>query len=818
MFALLGRLVARGWLVWLFAWAVLCGLLVAYAPPLTSVTRPGEFDFLPADVPSRRGAELFESAFPTAGSGSSEVLAVYRESGKLRPEDRQFVENALVPRLESLREPTSNPAPTKNEANGNAPVSTPLVTRVRTASEQGMGPLLNSGDGQATLVVVEMHTDFLSSRAAPVVSKIDAVVAELRQSHRVPDGLKIAETGSAIVGRDLSVARERSARQISTWTIVLVIVLLLVVYRAPLLALVPLITLFVGFNVFMRLLALGAQKAGIGLFQGIDAYTTVLAYGVGVDYTLFLISRYREELSSGADRQQAIVNTLSQVGSAVAASAATGILGIGTMVFASFGKLHQAGFSIALSLLVMLCAALTLTPALLQLGRRWIFWPRIPQSPDPADRPDQAAARKPRIGLFDSLWHRTAQAVVRRPATLWLVTFVVLAPFALFAIVNYNRLDFGLISDLPQSAPSAIAARVIRDHFPGGETGPVTMLIKNPKADFSDPDTIDQIDALSQRLMSQKDQLQIADIRSVAHPLGTNPKAEQLLETSAAGGITARAALRERELRHYVGQGDNGEHVTRLDIVLSSDPFSRQSIQVLDRIESAVRTGLPKDLAASTIDPLGPTASLRDLKTVADHDRLLINVLVVVVVLCVLLVMRLGLGISLYLVATVIFSYLASLGVTFAVFWGLDRQGFAGVTWTVPLFLFTILVAVGIDYNIFLLSRVREETERDGPLEGVSHGLDKTGTIISSCGIIMAGTFCSLLVGGRLAEMQQLGFALAFGIVLDTFVVRPLLVPTFLVLVRKSRLRSQAKSRAREEDARRAQGELRMRGEPRGTT
>jgi putative drug exporter of the RND superfamily len=797
MFALLGRLVARGWLVWLFGWAIVCGILVAYAPPLASVTRPGEFDFLPSDVPSRRGAQLFDRAFPGAGSGSSAVLVVYREFEKLRPEDHQFVENELAPRLESLAATNSNPPAAKNAATGDADSSEALVALVRTAADKGMGPLLNSNDGRATLVVLELRTDFLSSRGAPIIAKVDDTIAELRRSHRIPEGLKIAETGSAVVGRDLGAAREQSAQQISFWTIALVIGLLLLVYRAPLLALVPLLTLYVAFNVFLRLLTLGAQKAGIGLFQGIDVYTTVLAYGVGVDYTLFLISRYREELATGADRKRAVVNTLSQVGSAVAASAATGILGIGMMVFASFGKLHQAGFSIALSLFAMLCAALTLTPALLQLGGRWIFWPHIPQSTNRAkaaestaliDRPDSIPAKGPAIGLFDALWHWTAQAVVRRPATLWLVTFAVLAPFAIGAIVNYNRLDFGLITDLPRDAPSVTGTAVICDHFPAGETGPVTLLIENPKADFSDADTIDQIDTLSQRLMSQKDQLQIADIRSVAHPLGTTPEAEQLVSSSAAEGITARAAIRQRERRHYVGEGDNGEHVTRLDVVLATDPFARQSIPVLDRLEQAIRTNLPKELAASTIDPVGPTASVRDLKTIADHDRTLINVLVVAAVLVVLLVMRLGLGLSLYLVATVVFSYLASLGVTFAVFWSLDREGFAGLTWTVPLFLFTVLVAVGIDYNIFLLSRVREETERSGPIEGVSHGLDRTGTIISSCGIIMAGTFCSLLVGGRLAEMQQLGFALAFGIFLDTFVVRPLLVPTFLVLVRKSRL------------------------------
>jgi RND superfamily putative drug exporter len=173
---------------------------------------------------------------------------------------------------------------------------------------------------------------------------------------------------------------------------------------------------------------------------------------------------------------------------------------------------------------------------------------------------------------------------------------------------------------------------------------------------------------------------------------------------------------------------------------------------------------------------------------VAEHDRLLINGLVVGVVLGVLLLLRLGVGLALYLVATVVFSYLSSLGVTFALFWALDPEQFPGLAWTVPLFLFTVLVAVGIDYNIFLLSRVREETERCGPVRGVGEALARTGTIISSCGIIMAGTFSSLLLGGRLAEMTQLGFALAFGILLDTFVVRPLLVPSFLVLVRSGRL------------------------------
>ena len=212
-----------------------------------------------------------------------------------------------------------------------------------------------------------LRTDFLSYLGVPLVARIDKSVEDLRQQHQIPVGLKIAETGSAVVGRDMSVAKEQSAHQTSSWTIALIIILLIFVYRAPLLTLIPLLTLYVGFNIFLGVLTISAKATGSGLFEGIDVYTMVLAYGVGVDYTLFLVARYREELSTGADMRQATMTTLSNVGSAVAASAATGILGIGMMAFASFRKLHQAGLSIALSLFIMLCAALTLTPALLRL-------------------------------------------------------------------------------------------------------------------------------------------------------------------------------------------------------------------------------------------------------------------------------------------------------------------------------------------------------------------------------------------------------------------------------------------------------------------
>ena len=183
---------------------------------------------------------------------------------------------------------------------------------------------------------------------------------------------------------------------------------------------------------------------------------------------------------------------------------------------------------------------------------------------------------------------------------------------------------------------------------------------------------------------------------------------------------------------------------------------------------------------------IGATPSIRDLKRVTSQDQMLINVLEITSVFLILVILVRKVAIAGYLIISVFFSYLVALGVTFAVFYALDPTGFAGLDWKVPIFLFTILIAVGEDYNIYLMTRIDEESKQFGPIQGVVVALTRTGSIISTCGIIMAGTFASLMAGFLLG-MNQLGFALSFGVILDTFVVRPILVPAYLILLHSGR-------------------------------
>jgi RND superfamily putative drug exporter len=384
-----------------------------------------------------------------------------------------------------------------------------------------------------------------------------------------------------------------------------------------------------------------------------------------------------------------------------------------------------------------------------------------------------------------------AEVLVRRPGMVWLATLAIMAPFAIAAILLQNHLNYDLIGDLPKDAPSVAGTDVLQQHFPAGMTGMTTVLLVNPSMDFSKEQGKAVISQVTNELNSQIQELNLADVRSLTAPLGMTSARTRNASTLDVSKEAQRQGSERLALEHYVTSMDQRNYVgTRFDLVLSQNPFSHLSIDSLNQIEQAVFAALPANIRQSTqLYVTGATASVRDLSHVTMGDRARIETLVIASVFVILILLLQRIFVSAYLLLSVLFSYYATLGVTFAVFWCLDPQGFTGIDWKVAIFLFTILVAVGEDYNIFLWTRIQEESAKCGVFHaecdvGITDALIKTGPIISSCGIIMAGTFASLLVGS-LAEMKQLGFALAFGVLLDTFVVRPILIPAFLLLMRR---------------------------------
>ena len=817
MFRRLGQFVSRAWPFLLVAWVVLVIGLRATMPDLSSVMQDGEFAFLPPDSPSRVSDALFREAWgnPLA---SSVVIVVRHEShlGGLTEQDWKFIDETLRPRLEEIVEEELAAvgviAGQQEEATPNDDASDHSSgIRVHTFSDRSIGRLLVSDDNKASLVRIELTTEFLDQRNAPLIARIERLTAndgELHQQGLVPPGLHLDISGSATVGRDMIRAAAESARATELWTILLVVSLLVLIYRSPLLAVIPLLTVFLAVETAVAVLAHLTAAGILGMFRGIQIYMTVLCYGAGVDYCLFLIARYKEELDSGATVAESVSSALAKAGAAVTASAGTVICGIGMMSFAEFGKFRQAGHGITVGLFIVLLTALTFAPALLCMAGRWAFWPYIGRERLAATSGWVSANSL--IGkILDRnygalIWDKVGQVVLRRPGTVLLSCVALMAPFAVVAAVFFTHLSYGLLSDLPQDFASVQGAHAVQNHFPAGMAGEVIVLLKASDLDFASNEGNDFVRELTDKLLAQTDDLHLADIRTLSRPFGSKGSeasaGDGSASSSSAGdegelsvlkklgkaGQAAEVRIRRKKISaHYVSTKEPLKgHVTRLDFVLRDDPFSRNSISQFERLIQTVRKELPDGMKLYAI---GPTADIRDLKTVTDRDQIRIDLLVILGVFIILVWLLRRPAISFYLILTVFFSYLVTLGVTFVAFYAWDPAAFAGLDWKVPMFLFTILIAVGEDYNIFLMARIEEEQRTHGSVKGIIVALRKTGSIISSCGIIMAGTFSSLLAGS-LRGMDQLGFALAFGVLLDTFVVRPVLVPAYLVLLNSGRL------------------------------
>ena len=764
MFKALGRsAAAHPWLVcasWLAAGAV----LAAVAPSWDGRAQDDDIRFLPARCASVRGYHLLEQALPQDVSASRAVFAVERADGPLTAADLELVDGAAAD-LDRLRrdEPTLQ------------------IGRVVSYHDPFVGKRLLSEDGRCALVQLSLATPYLALQTRTTVDRAEQCVRP-RFDAAGPGGPRLYVTGAAGIGRDLTAASADSLEGTTLATVVLVVVILLLVYRAPLLALVPLVTIAASVAVALKLLALCTLIPGFYLINISKIFAVVMLYGAGTDYCLFLISRYREELADGHEPGAALTRGVGAVGGALAASAGTVICGLGLMGLAEFTKVRCGGPAIAVSLAVALVGSLTLAPALLRLLGTAAFWP--------AGRPRRTFGPR-RAGL----WDRLSRGVVARPLAVWGAAIALLAPLALLGAGV--RANYRATGELAPACGSVRGLAVIQRHFTAGELGPITILLESPTP-WEGKEGRAVLDHLSRGFAHLEN---VAEVRSLTQPLG-EPVAESprpaARPTKGLGDVVLNAVwrnvlqgvadqvqhnAREFYLARVPGPDGTTRHVARLDVVLRTDPFDPRSVPTLDLLQLWLRDELPRGgglAARARGECYGITVNARDLAEVTESDRLRINVLVTGAIFLILLALVRKPWLAAYLLATVLLSYLATLGATTLAAYLWSGRPLGEVDWRVPFFLFTILVAVGEDYNILLITRALQERKRHGAVEGTRRALAHTGGTITSCGVIMAGTFATLMMAG-LSTLVQIGFALAFGVLLDTFLVRPFLVPAFTV-------------------------------------
>ena len=665
-----------------------------------------------------------------------------------------------------------------------------------------VGNKLGAGNAHARLISVPLSTDFTAAANIDILDAVRELAQDLRKEHkeRISPELEIEVSGSAAVGVDMLTAASSSVRKTEVVTIVLVLLILAAVYRAPLLIAIPLVSIAMSLWVSTSVISLLARNPadpdswGLGVFTTTRIFVVVLLFGAGTDFCLFFLARNREALSnnktpSRRKMYRLIASGWRGVHDALVASALTTIVGLALMWFSKFEKFQFSGPIIAISLGITLLVCLTFTPALLSALGQAAYWPHGGQTPT-------RIKRRYFSGSF--YWAWIAKLVVQYPAIALGGTSLLLAVPAIYGITCLGKVTYDFTEELSANAPSRQGARLIEQYFATRESRPLTVLVTRRTPFSSAGELRDASHILSQELYTDG----VVSVRSLTDPLGDYPpgKRMSLLRQDA---WLRRFLSRVSEQRYVSSVSNLSNRVAKFDIVLTDNPFSLDASDTFDRLKEVLQKETSRMGSAwqdSVVTFSGTTVGITDLRNVTQSDRKRIQLLVTCGVWLVLLVLLRRIVLCSYLILTVLFSYFATLGLTFATFNLLYGASYTGLDWKVPIFLFVILVAVGQDYNVYLVTRIMEESKGFRLRRAVRRALQKTGGIITSCGLVMAGTFIAMASPAiwqwlgtifpnwfasdfaTLRGITELGFALSLGVLLDTLVIRSILVPAFVVL------------------------------------
>ncbi len=743
-FAAAGRLSVRLRWVILLAWAAGAVAAMVLLPSLSSVTQSDNTSFLPASAPSEQAAQL---ASPLQGASLTAVTVVAATPGQ--PLTR--ADQALVARLAAEL------------------ARVPRVTSVRDAGQ--------SADGQAeqlsVLAALAQSGGLATTQQADLVAGLRGVI----RSAGLPAGLDVHTAGTVATRVDSNATSTKTGSQLEWFSIIFVIALLVAVFRsalAPLIAVLPAIVVVL----VAERLAAAAAVHGLSVSQIASLLLIVLVLGAGTDYALFLMFRVREEMRAGLGCHEAIVFAVGRVGETITFSAGILIAALLSLATASFSLYSGLAAPLAIAIGLMLIAGLTLLPALLAIVGPAAFWP---------------SSVTPGTGRA-GWWGPACARIVRRPVATLVSGLVVFGALAA-ASAGYVAAGFGGAVTAPAGSDSALGDALLAAHFPQTAANPTIIVLRLRQPLWSAGAPV----AAAQRQLAADPQF-----TAVTGPFDANGTAlttTQYAALHAAYGpprglapAAVPAALSPARLRAYESYRASGSYVSADGETISfatslaaGNPTTTAAAQAMPAVRAAAARAA-RTAGAAAFGVTGQAAFTFDVAQLSDRDlRTVIPIAIAVIAVLLAVVMR-SLIAPLYLIASVVLSYFSALGLTVLVF--IKAAGQPGLTFILPFLLFTFLLALGEDYNILVMTRIREEAHQWPLPEAVNRALRVTGTTVSSAGLVLAGTFGVLaIVGSGSAGAQNVrtivvvGVGLALGVLMDTFLVRTLLVPSAVVLI-----------------------------------
>jgi len=735
----LGRFVVRfRWPIVAF-WILAAIVTSAALPSLASQINDNNSAFLPANAPSSKAADL---ATPILGAGANgrvaDITIIATRSGRLTSAD-----------LAAMQRETA------------------LTKRVHTVESAQLTGV--SADGQAAVIRVRANFNVNDvNKDKPIIAALEGTFKQANP----PPGLQLHVAGQAATVVANQASSTKAGGQVQMFSFLFIILLLLVVFRSVPAAIITLLPSGLALVIAERLVG-GLGSAGLKISSITEILMIVLLLGAGTDYGLFLVFRVREELRAGSEPRQAVQNALLRVGESITGSAGTVMLALLTLLLASFGIYHDLGVPLALAVGVMLMIGLTLLPALLTILGPRAFWPS-----------------KIRPGTQrEGLWGRVAGRIVQHPGTTLVVGVLVFLALAAGAL-GYKAGGFGGAQSAPKGSDAAAGNNQLAKHFPQTSNNPANLILAYSQPVWSSPQRL---------LLAERSLRSSGAFQSLVSPLDPNgtvltPSELVRLYTRLGPpqrlGVVKPTSVHIPTLIYNAYRSDStlisvDGRVVQFEAALSvGSQGSTAAMNATPHIRAVLSQAASRS-GARTSGVAGEAAAVYDINSTANHDlAVVVPVAIVAIGILLALVLR-SLVAPLYLIVSVALSYLAALGIATIVF--IDISGDGGISFILPFLMFIFLLALGEDYNILVMTRIREEARHLPLREAVVKAIGRTGSTVTSAGLILAGTFAVFgLVGGGGSggsQLRAIGFGLAAGILMDTFLVRTLLVPSAVMLL-----------------------------------
>ena len=680
------------------SWFIITGIFGPLFGKLTSVQENNNSSFLPKGAEATLAADEIKK-FSTQDSFNFPALVLFE--GKFTPETFAAVQGH-VSKVGDL---------------------TLAETTVKISDYLAPGQVISvfpAEDGKALLANIPLDGNAISKLLPNDEPVLPAVIEALREDIEPiakANGFESYVTGPGGLLGDLFGAFGDIDSKLLLTTLAVVAVILIVVYRSPVLWIIPLLSSLLALSTAGGIVYLLAKNDIIDVDGQSQGILSVLVIGAATDYALLLIARYREELHFTDNRFVAMRAAYKGVWEPILASGSTVAISLMVLLFSQLTNTAGLGPIGAIGIVVSMITILTLLPALLLIFGRWIFWPRIPKN----DGDDN---------VMTGTWSKVANGIGRNPRKAWVITGIVLLGFALTS-TTLKADGIGTVDTFTGNPESVVGQRLLVKHFPGGEGDPTQIVV-----------SADKLGAVAAAIKSAPGVTEVVPMLSSA-PVAGQPAPEIKV-------VDGRAIL---------------------NVTLSAAPDSVEAGNDIPKIRELAQAADASALVGGT------SAVYFDVRAANDRDNKTIIPIILLVITIILGVLLRSILSAVLLLGTVVLSYFATLGVCALVF--NHVFGFAGGDNSFPLFAFIFLVALGIDYNIFLMTRVREESAKIGTRAGVIKGVTVTGAVITSAGIVLAATFAVLGLL-PLVPLAQLGFAVAFGVLLDTIIVRSILVPALV--------------------------------------